>query len=228
MLRSLGEKTHLLQAYSRRANSRPASVHLAPDVAVSILHSDCFTLKGLLCLCNAYACVQVASARATHRTHVLPARLRLPDQAPEIQVLWFTNVVWLHYSAALMHKIFGVSVDVINNLMCIHCLLMISSVLSNDFPLILIIFGNVLGLRGLNLLDRRGDGIRTYTTKRISKSRTITDSCYMGCLQSALLLSPSLLRTGPKIRAGGRPRQPTEKWAVQSVCNCCDFGVVPK
>ncbi len=38
-----------------------------------------------------------------------------------------------------------------------------------------------------------GDGIRTFTTKRISKSRTISDGRYMGCTQSALLLSPSLL-----------------------------------
>ncbi len=38
-----------------------------------------------------------------------------------------------------------------------------------------------------------GDGIRTYSTKRISKSRTISDGHYMGCTQSALLLSPSLL-----------------------------------
>jgi hypothetical protein len=100
-----------------------------------------------------------------------------------------------------MHKIFGVSVNVINNLMRIHCLLMIGSVLSNDFPLILIIIiiiiGNVLGLRSscLNSLGRRGDGIKTYTTKRISKTRTISDGPgrYMGCAQSALLLSPSLL-----------------------------------
>jgi hypothetical protein len=70
---------------------------------------------------------------------------------------------------------------------------MIGSVLSNDFPLILIIIGNELRLRGLNSLDRRGDGIRTYTTKRILKSRTISDGRYMGSTQSALLLSPSLL-----------------------------------
>ena len=62
---------------------------------------------------------------------------------------------------------FGVSVNVINNIMRIHCLLMIGSVLNNDFPLILIIIGNVLGLRGLNSLDRQGDGIRTVTTQRI-------------------------------------------------------------
>ncbi len=140
-------------------------MHPAPDVAVSIMHSDRFKLKGLLCLCNAYTCV--ASARVTHRSRVLPARLRLPDQAPEIQVLRFTNVVWLHYRAALVHKIFGVSVNVINNIMRIHCFLMIGSVLSNYFPLIIIIIGNELRLWGLNLLDRRGDGIRTYTTKRI-------------------------------------------------------------
>ena len=125
----------------------------------------------------------------------MPARLRLPDQAPEIQVLRFTNVVWLHYRAALVHKNFGVSLNVINNLMRIHCLLMIGSVLSNDFPLIVIIImiGNDLRLRGLNSLDRRGDGIRTYTTKWISKSRTISNGRYMGCAQSALLLSPSLV-----------------------------------
>ncbi len=88
-------------------------MHPAPDVAVSIImmHSDRFKLKGLLCLCNAYT--SVASARVTHRTRVLPARLRLSDQAPEMQALWFTNVVWLHYRAALVHKIFGVSVNVI-------------------------------------------------------------------------------------------------------------------
>jgi hypothetical protein len=38
-----------------------------------------------------------------------------------------------------------------------------------------------------------GDGIRTYTTKRISKSRTISDGSYMGSAQSALLLSPFLI-----------------------------------
>ncbi len=70
---------------------------------------------------------------------------------------------------------------------------MIGGVLSYDFPLILIIIGNVLGLQGLNSLDRRGDGIRTFTTKRISKSRTMSDGCYMGCTQSILLLSLSLL-----------------------------------
>ena len=154
-------------------------MHPAPDVAVSIMHFDRFKLKGLLCLCN--ACTSVASARVTHQTRVLLARLRLPDQAPEIQVLLFTNVVWLHYRAALVHKIFGVSVNVINNLMRINCLLMTGSVLSNDFPLILIIIGNVLGLLGLNSLDRRGDGIRTFTTQSTSKSKTISDgrsSCF--------------------------------------------------
>ncbi len=92
-----------------------------------------------------------------------------------------------------MHKIFGVSVNVINNIMSIYCLLIIGSVLSNDFPLILIIIGNMLGLLGLNSIDRRGDRIRTSTTKQISKSRTISDGRYMGCAQSALLLSPSQL-----------------------------------
>ncbi len=60
------------------------------------MHSDSFQLKGLLCFCNPYA--GVASARVTHQTRVLrvPALLRLPNQAPEIQVLWFTNVVWLY------------------------------------------------------------------------------------------------------------------------------------
>ncbi len=146
-------------------------MHLAPDVAVSIMHSDQFKLKGLLCLCKPYA--GVAPARVTHRTRVLQARLRLQDQAPEIQVLRFTNVVWLRYRDALraMHKIFGVSVNAVNNLMHIHCLLMIGSVLSNEFPLIVIIIGNVIGLLGLNWLDGRGDGTRTFTTKRISKSR---------------------------------------------------------
>jgi hypothetical protein len=86
-----------------------------------------------------------------------------------------------------------VSVNVISNIMRIHCLLMIGSVLSNDFPLILIIIRNELRLWGLNSLDMRGNGIRTYTTKWILKSRTISDGCYMGCAQSALLLSPSLL-----------------------------------
>jgi hypothetical protein len=91
-----------------------------------------------------------------------------------------------------MSVILGVSVNAINNIMSIHCLLMIGSVLSNDFPLILIVIGNVLGLRGLNSLDRRGDGIRTFTTQQISKSRTISDGRYMGCALCALLLSPSL------------------------------------
>jgi hypothetical protein len=39
-------------------------------------------------------------------------------------------------------------VNVIYNLMRIHCLLMIGSVLSNDLPLILIIIGNVLDIVG--------------------------------------------------------------------------------
>jgi hypothetical protein len=110
MLRSLGKKP----TNSRRGL---ASVHLAPDVAVSIMHSNRFKLqvKGLLCVCNPYACV--ASARVPHRTCVLPARLRLPNQAPAIQVLRFTNVVWLHYFSTLVHNIFGVSVNVINNIM---------------------------------------------------------------------------------------------------------------
>ncbi len=110
-------------------------MHPAPDVAVSIMHSDRFKLNGLLCLCNAYT--GIASARVTDLTRVLQARLRIPDQAPEIQVLRFINCVWLHYSAGRVHKIFGWSVNVINNLMRIHCLLIIGSVLSNDFPLIL-------------------------------------------------------------------------------------------
>ncbi len=141
------------------------------------MHSDRFQLKSQLCLCNPHACV--ASARVTHRTRVLPARLRQPNQAPEIQVRWFTNVVWLHHRAALMHKTFGVSVNVINNIMRMHCLLLIGSVLSNDFPLILIIIGNVLGLLGLNSLDGRGDGIRTFTTERISTSRAMEDGRYI-------------------------------------------------
>ncbi len=70
---------------------------------------------------------------------------------------------------------------------------MIGSVLSNEFPLILINIGNVVGLLGLNWLDRRGDGIRTFTTERISKSRTMSDGSYMGFSQNAMLLSPSLL-----------------------------------
>ena len=110
------------------------------------MHSYRFQHKGIFCLRNPYA--GVASAGVTRiLVTVLPARLRLLNQAPEIQDLRFTNVVWLHYHAALMHKFFGVSVNVINNIMRIHCLLMIGSVLSNDFPLILIIIGNMLGLR---------------------------------------------------------------------------------
>jgi hypothetical protein len=155
------------------------------------MHSDRFQLKGLLCPCNPYA--GVVSARVPHRTRVLPARLRLPNQAPEIQVLWFTNVVWLHYHAALLHKIFCVSVNVINNIMRIHCLLIIGSILSNDVPVILIIIGNVLGLRGLNFLYRRGDGIQNFTTEQILKSRTMEEGCYMGSTLSALLLGPSPL-----------------------------------
>jgi hypothetical protein len=174
MLSSLSEKP----INSRRGL---ASMHLATDVAVSIMHSDRFQLKGLLCLCNLYA--GVASARVTHWTRVLHARFLLPNQAPEIQVLLFTNVVWLHYRAALMHKIFGVSVNILDNVMHIHSLLMIGSVFGNDFPLILIIIGNVLRLRGLNWLDRRGDGIRTLTgltSERMSKSWTMEDQRYMG------------------------------------------------
>jgi hypothetical protein len=45
MLCSLGEKL----TNSRRGL---ASVHVAPNVAVSIKHSDRFKLNGLLCLCN--------------------------------------------------------------------------------------------------------------------------------------------------------------------------------
>jgi hypothetical protein len=44
-------------------------------------------------------------------------------------------------------KIFSVSVNVISNLMHMHCLLMLGSELRNDFPLILIIIGNVLRLQ---------------------------------------------------------------------------------
>ena len=184
MLRSLDEKTHLLRA--------------------RIMHSDCFKLKGLLCLCNAYT--SVASARIMHRTRILPESLRLSDQAPEVQVLRFTNVVWLHYRAALVHKIFGVSVNVIHNLMHINCLLMIGSVLSNYFLLIvLIIIGNDLRLRGLNSLDMRGDGIRSW----ISKSRTISDGHYMGCTQSALLLSPSLLSIFFSVTGEGTEIEPS-------------------
>ena len=102
-------------------------MHLAPDVAVSIMHSDRFKLKGLLCVCIAYA--SVTSARITNRTRVLPESHSLSDQAPEVQVLRFTNVVWLRNHAALVHKIFGVSVNVINNLIRIHCLLMTGNVL---------------------------------------------------------------------------------------------------
>ncbi len=72
-------------------------------------------------------------------------------------------------------QIICVSVNIIHNIMSINCLLMIGSVLSNDFPLILIIIGNEVRLRVLNSLDRRGDGIRTYTTNWKSKSRTISD-----------------------------------------------------
>ncbi len=59
---------------------------------------------------------QERSTLCAAQTRVLPARLRLPDQAPEIQVLRFTDVVWLHYRAALVHTIFGVSVNIINNI----------------------------------------------------------------------------------------------------------------
>jgi hypothetical protein len=38
-----------------------------------------------------------------------------------------------------------------------------------------------------------------------------------------LLQVPILSAARPKIRVGGR--QPTEKWAVQSVCNCWDLEV---
>ncbi len=100
-----------------------------------------------------------------------------------MQVLRFTTVVWLHYHAALVHKIIGVSENAINDLR-IHCVLMIGSVLSNDFPLIIIIICNVLGLQGLNLLYWRGDGIQNFNTKRISKSRTMEDGSYMGCVCS--------------------------------------------
>jgi hypothetical protein len=97
-------------------------------------------------------------------------------------------MVWLHYHAALVHKIFGVSVNVIKNIMHIHCLLMIGCVLSSDFPLNLVIIGNVLGLRGLSLLYGRGDGIRTFPTERYRRA----EQWRMGLSLSALL-SPSLL-----------------------------------
>jgi hypothetical protein len=134
------------------------------------MHSDRFKLKGLICLHNAYT--SVASARITHRARVLPESLRLSDQAPEVQVLRFTNIVWLHNCAALVHKMFCVFVNGIHNLVRIHCLFMIGSVLGNYFPLIVvIIIGNDLRLRGLFSLDRRGDRIRSW----ISESRTICD-----------------------------------------------------
>ena len=100
-------------------------MHPAPDVAVSIMHSDRFKLKGVLCLRNAYT--SVASARIMHRTRVLQESLCLSYQAPEVQVLRFFHVVWLHYSAALVHKNFGMSVNVINNLMCMNCLFIIGT-----------------------------------------------------------------------------------------------------
>ncbi len=56
-----------------RCGLASAGVHLAPYVAVSIMHSDPFELKGLLCLCKPYACV--ASARVTYQTHLLQACL---------------------------------------------------------------------------------------------------------------------------------------------------------
>jgi hypothetical protein len=61
---------------------------------------------------------------------------------------------------------------------------MIGSVLVNEFPLILLIIGNVPRLR---------DGIRTLSTDLISKSRAMKELCYMGLFLNALLLSQSPL-----------------------------------
>jgi hypothetical protein len=58
---------------------------------------------------------------------------------------------------------------------------MIGSLLSNEFPLIIIIIGNVLGLLGLKSLDGRGDGIRIISTERISKSRVMEDGYKVLC-----------------------------------------------
>ncbi len=33
-------------------------------------------------------------------------------------------------------------------------------------------------------------------------------------------------RAQPKVRADGRPPTESLRWAVQSVCNCSDFGVI--
>jgi hypothetical protein len=60
-----------------------------------------------------------------------------------------------------------------------------------------------------------GDGIRTYTTKRISKSRTISDGRYMGCAQSALLLSSSELLKFYILKGYGDLTLPT-KWNARS------------
>ncbi len=85
-------------------------------------------------------------------------------------------VIW----TKLHSQLIGASVNVIYNPMLIHCVSMICSVLSNEFPLILIIISDVLGLWGLNFLDWRRDGIQTFTTERILKSRTVDDGALHG------------------------------------------------
>jgi hypothetical protein len=102
-------------------------------------------------------------------------------------------VIW----TKLHSQLIGASINVIYNPMLIHCVSMICSVLSNEFPLILIIISDVLsivlGLWGLNFLDWRRDGIRTFTTELILKSRTIDDGHYLGLALSVLLLRKSPL-----------------------------------
>jgi hypothetical protein len=58
------------------------------------------------------------ASQMRHRKCELPTRLRLTNQAPERQVLRFTNIIWLHCQTALVHKIFGESVEYPQNPRC--------------------------------------------------------------------------------------------------------------
>ena len=45
------------------------------------------------------------TGREAHRAPPDTPILGTTNRAPEVQILRFTNVVWLHYRAALVHKI---------------------------------------------------------------------------------------------------------------------------
>ncbi len=76
----------------------------------------------------------------------------------------------------------------------------LGSLPTHPVMMILIIIGNVLGLRGLNLLYGRGDGIRKFTTVL---------HCYMGRTLSAQLLNPSPLLKFISLTGKGMELEPS-------------------